>query len=225
MELLSQVLADTLGVLETYGLPALVVLMALENLNVPLPSEPLLLYGGYLVWAGEATFPAVVAACLAGTLAGATGSYLIGSRGRWVLDRFGVWVGATPHRIEAADRWFARYGPMAVLYGRVVPLVRTFVSVAAGVARLPFGRFLAYTAIGSTAWICLLVGIGYALGDAWERAEEYLGPAKYVLLAGFLGVVVAAVVVARLRRRDVAELQMPEAPAPGSEVIDLDDMR
>ena len=80
-----------------------------------------------------------------------------------------------------------RHGDKAVLYGRVVPLVRTFVSVAAGLARMPMGRFLALTAIGAGAWIALLTTGGYLLGDNWERAEGWVDPLKYVAVAAILG--------------------------------------
>jgi membrane protein DedA with SNARE-associated domain len=174
------------GWISSYGLLALFVLTALENLNLPLPSEPVLLFGGYLVSTGELSYIPVVVVALAGTLVGAVGSWLIGHRGRWLVDRHGRWVGATPARIAATDTWMERHGDKAVLYGRVIPLVRTFVSVAAGIARMPLPRFTVLTAIGAGAWILLLTGAGYVLGDRWHDAERWLDPLKYVAVGALL---------------------------------------
>lgn len=193
-------LADLTQGLERWGLLALFVLTALENLNLPLPSEPALLYAGFLAFEGTLNLPLVIVVALAGTLVGAAGSYLIGHRGRWILDRHGRWVGATPARVEASDRWMTRHGDKAVLYGRVIPLVRTFVSVAGGAARMPFLRFLTLTAIGAGAWITLLVGLGYTLEDAWQKAEGWLEPLKFGLL-GALAVGAFVVAVRWWRRR------------------------
>jgi membrane protein DedA with SNARE-associated domain len=206
-------LADVMVWLERWGLLALLVLMALENLNLPLPSEPILLYAGFMVANGDATFIEVVGAAAAGTLLGASGSYLLGHRGRWLLDRHGRWVGATPRRVDAAHAWMERYGDKAVLYGRVVPLVRTFVSVTAGAARMHFGRFLVLTMIGSTVWTLFLVTTGYLLDDAWSSAERWLGPLKFVLLGGFCAVVFALALrwwLRRNRETAAARLDAPE---------------
>ncbi|MBC7459721.1 MAG: DedA family protein [Thermoleophilia bacterium] len=180
--------------ISSYGLWALFALTLLENLNLPLPSEPVLLFGGYLASTGDLNVVAVVVVALAGSLCGAVGSYLIGQRGRWLLDRHGRWVGATPKRVAASDLWMQRHGDKAVLYGRVVPLVRTFVSVAAGLARMPMGRFVALTSIGAGAWIALLTSAGYLLGDNWERAGIWLEPLKYAAVAAIVGGTVVLVV-------------------------------
>jgi len=197
-------LADPTVWMVRWGLLALFALTLLENLNLPLPSEPVLLFAGYQASVGNAHVVAVVLVALAGSLVGALGSYGIGHSGRRLLDRHGRWVGATPKRVEASDRWMQRHGEHAVLYGRVVPLVRTFVSVAAGIARMPLGRFTALTALGAGAWITLLVSVGYVLGDTWHDAERIIGPVTIALL-GALAVGAVTLIVLRRRGRAIPD--------------------
>src|SRR5712691_8328920 len=124
-----------------YGALAVFLLMVLESACIPVPSEAIMLYGGFLVARGQAGLLPIVAAGVAGNLAGSWLAYGAGRwRGRdWVLRlRF---LHVTPRRLEAAERWFARRGAWAVLGGRCLPIVRTFISLPAGVARMPLGRF------------------------------------------------------------------------------------
>jgi membrane protein DedA with SNARE-associated domain len=158
--------------------------MALESANIPIPSEIILPLGGYLAWRGYLAYWEAVAAGLLGSLAGSLASYLIGRwAGRPFLERYGRYLFVRRRELEAADRWFTRYGPLAVLLGRLVPGVRTFISLPAGVARMPLGQFLAYSAAGATPWTAALTWAGMAAGEQWHRAGSQLHVAALALAA------------------------------------------
>jgi len=201
-------LALTLDFLQDYGLLALLVLMAVDNLNVPFVlSEPVLLYGGYLVERGDHNPAAVVACVLTGTMLGVMISYAIGRYGgRTYLERHGRWLGVTDRRLHAADDWFERYGDRAVFLGRMVPVLRTFISLPAGVAEMPARRFAIFSLLGAAAWTAIMGGIGFALarqvddfGSLLTKAAPFVGPLKYGLLG--TAVLVFIVLVVRYRRR------------------------
>jgi len=173
----------------------------------PAFSELVMLYGGALasgaltkslnVFGHETTgfkaFLAVVIAGSLGYLLGAIGGWWIGVHGgRPFLERHGRWFHLGPERVERAERWFDRWGDQAVLFGRVTPVVRSFISIPAGVFRVPLPRYTVLTAIGSTVWCVFFAGIGWALGSSWKgfdhdfRYVEYLIVAAVVIGVGYL---------------------------------------
>jgi membrane protein DedA with SNARE-associated domain len=165
-----------------FGFLAIFVLMTFESACVPVPSEPVMVYGGYLVFTGHMTFPE---AALAGTLGNILGSliaYWIGFRGSpWVaavVERRGL----TALKIRKADGFFHRWGEPSVLIGRMVPVVRTFISLPAGIARMDWRKFLAFTALGSLPWNVGLVWVGLKAGQHWERALAWLHQVDYVVV-------------------------------------------
>jgi len=168
----------------SYGLIAVFVLMLLESACIPVPSEAIMLYGGFLVAQGEQELIPVIAAGVLGNLAGSWLAYWVGyAKGRdWAL-RF-HWLHITEARLAKADRFFARWGTWAVLFSRCIPIVRTFISLPAGVARMPFWRFTILTVIGCIPWVTALTLIGRAAGEDWERLQRQLHYVDYLLVLG-----------------------------------------
>ncbi len=176
------------------GLPAVFVLMALGSACIPIPSEVVMLFAGFAVadpgGSGahhHLTMTGIVLAGLLGTLVGSWVAYAIGRGGRLeLMERHGHlarFVPAHPAQIARADRWFARYGEMTVLFGRVIPLVRAFVSLPAGVAKMPLPRFSALTLIGSIPWVLALALAGHALGGNWTSVRKDFEYVDYAILA------------------------------------------
>ena len=187
------------------GLPAVFVLMAVGSACIPLPSEVVMLFAGFAVadpgGSGahhHLTMPGVVVAGLLGTLVGSWIAYGVGRGGRLeLLERHGHLLHMGPAQIERADRWFQRYGDPTVLFGRMVPLVRAFVSLPAGVARMPLWRFTVLTLIGSLPWVLALALAGDAVGGDWTSVRKGFEYVDYAVLA----LVVAGVAYALVRRR------------------------
>ncbi|HHY94613.1 MAG TPA: DedA family protein [Firmicutes bacterium] len=172
--------------------------MALESANIPIPSEAILPLAGYLVWKGHLTFWEAVLAGLAGGMTGSLASYWLGRlAGRPALERYGRLFFVSGRELAAADRWFARYGPSAVLFGRLVPGIRTFISLPAGVARMPLGQFFLYSLVGSAPWTALLTWAGMVAGEQWTRVESRLHTGTYMVL----GILVLLAVVLYVRHR------------------------
>src|SRR4051794_3672740 len=165
------------------------LLVALENLVPPIPSEIVLSLAGYLAATGEITLALVLFAATAGSVVGALALYWLG-RGlgeerlrRW-LDRIPL---VDPSDLDKADRWFERHERSAVLFGRCAPVVRSLVSVPAGANRMPLGQFVVLTAAGSGVWNALFIGAGYLLGERWRDVERYSHWFDYAVGAFFVG--------------------------------------
>src|SRR4051812_45246163 len=187
-----------------YGLIAVFVLMAIDAV-LPAGGELVMLFAGALAAgaiAGHAG-PSLVAVIAAGTLgyfAGSLAGWAIGRvGGRALIERRGRWLHLGPERFARAERWFDRYGAAFVFFGRLTPLVRSFVSIPAGVLEFPLGRYLALSALASLVW-CLAFGIaGYALGTHWDSVHSAFRYADYAAIVAVLGVVVAALLARRGR--------------------------
>ncbi|OKI68804.1 DedA family protein [Micromonospora sp. CB01531] len=190
------------GVLDSMGALEVALLVALENVVPPIPSEIVLAMAGYLCAEGRFNVVLIVLAATAGSLLGAVLLYWLGAAlGEERLKR---WLDHVPlvdrDDLEKADRWFERYGRWAVLVGRLVLVVRSLVSVPAGANRLPLGEFLLLTALGSGVWNALLVGLGFALGSRWEQVDRYSSWFNYAIFAVF-GIMIASWATKRIRRR------------------------
>jgi len=144
--------------------------MFLESFNIPLPSEAILPFGGYLVTAGGITFwEAVLAGTLGGT-AGSLASYYLGKwGGRPLLERWGRYIGINAAKLAAAHRWFERWGEATVFFTRFMPVIRTYISLPAGIAEMNVFRFTVFTFLGSLPWSILLVYLGVKLGRNWAE--------------------------------------------------------
>jgi membrane protein DedA with SNARE-associated domain len=182
-----------------HGVPAVFFLMVLESACLPVPSEVIMLFAGYLVSIDQMSLTAAVTAGVAGNIVGSWIAWGVGmTGGRVLLERHGRWVHITPGRLDMADRWFERRGERIVLIARCLPIIRTFISLPAGIARMPFWRFTLYTAIGCVPWVLGLTLIGVAVGDQWDEWHKRLEFLDYLVVAGILGGV--AYLVLRRRR-------------------------
>jgi membrane protein DedA with SNARE-associated domain len=196
-----------------YGYLAVFVLMLAESACVPVPSEVIMMFGGALaagaVAGAHPSLAGVFAAGVLGNVAGSYASWAVGKyAGQAAIRRWGRRVGIREHEIDKATAWFERHGPVAVLVGRVIPVIRTFISLPAGFAEMPAGIFGLYTTLGAIPWTAALAILGYALGANWEHvANDFHGPTYAI--AGIL-VIGLVVVVVRRRRAKAA------APAPGA---------
>jgi membrane protein DedA with SNARE-associated domain len=171
------------------GYPAVFVLMALESACIPVPSEAIMLFAGFAVSKGELTLVGIVAAGVLGNLIGSLVGYGIGYYGRTdLLERHKLFH-VSEERLKQAEGWFERYGDATVFFSRMLPIVRTFVSLPAGVAKMPVGRFSLLTTLGSIPWVLALALVGQSVGDNWESWRHNLGYLDYVVAAAILGAV------------------------------------
>ena len=195
------------------------LLVALENLFPPIPSEVILPFAGFVARDGDATFIGMVAAATAGSMAGAWILYAIARaigpvRMHRFIAQYGKWFRLTNEDISRAERWFDRNAVVAVLAGRCVPLIRSLVSLPAGFRRMSFVTFTGYTVIGSLAWNSALIGGGYVLRDNWKRVETAVSYFQYVVILVILAAV-AWYVWSRFissvgRRRAAAKIALAE---------------
>ncbi len=190
------------------GLPGIFLLMAASAACIPIPSEAVMLFAGFAVadpaqsaTSHHMTMIGIVLAGVLGTMAGSWLAYAVGRGGRLeLLERHGAKIPMGPSQIAKADRWFARWGGHAVLFGRVVPVVRAFVSLPAGVAKMPIGRFTVLSLIGATPWVIALALAGNAVGSDWTKIRngfEYVDYAVVALAAMWIVWALAR----RMRRR------------------------
>ncbi len=196
------------GVIETLGYPGLTALVALENVFPPIPSEIILPLAGFLTGQGRFSFVWVLIATTLGSLRGALVLYGIGAaagqrRVRRLVERYGHWALLTPEDLAKAENWFGRFGSIAVFTGRLVPVVRSLVSIPAGYSRMPLGQFLLLTGAGSALWNGVLVSFGWALGENWHSIERYVDWLQYLVLA-VVAFLVVRFVWQRLRARGAA---------------------
>jgi membrane protein DedA with SNARE-associated domain len=189
-------------IIATLGPIGVGVLVALETLLPPIPSELILPLSGYLASRGRMSLTMVMIGATLGSLVGALALYWAGAalghkRLRRLAERTPlVEVGD----LERAEHWFDRHGGVAVLIGRVVPVVRSLVSVPAGVERMPLWRFILYTIIGSGVYNAVLIGLGYMLGSRWQTVEQYSNYLNYAIYAAIL-VAIGMFVLKRVRRQ------------------------
>jgi membrane protein DedA with SNARE-associated domain len=187
------------------GLPAVFVLMIAESACVPIPSEATMLFAGFAVadpGSSSAhhhlTLPGIVAAGVLGNLVGSWIAYGVGRAGRLELvERHGRWLRLKPSHLAWADRWFARYGAPAIFFSRMLPIIRTFISLPAGVAKMPFARFSLLTLAGCVPWVLGLALAGEAVGSKWESVRKGFEYVDYAVLA----LVVIGIAYALVRRR------------------------
>ncbi|MDI3327731.1 MAG: DedA family protein [Alicyclobacillaceae bacterium] len=186
--LLQTVSQWAIDMVEYFGYFGVFLAMTLESACIPLPSEVIMPFAGYMVWRGSFDFAGVVAAGTVGNVVGSLIAYYVGVRGgRTFLERYGRYFLISDRHLRQADEWFAKRGEITVLVGRLLPGVRTFISLPAGIARMDIKRFILYTAVGSLPWAWMLAWAGWKLGQNWESIREYTHP---LLLA--TGIAVAA---------------------------------
>jgi membrane protein DedA with SNARE-associated domain len=188
------------------GLPAVFVLMVAESACIPIPSEATMLFAGFAVADPGAstahhhlTLLGIVVVGVLGNLVGSWIAYGVGRAGRLELvERHGHWLHIKPSHIAWADRWFARYGAPAILVSRILPIIRTFISLPAGVARMPFMRFTTLTLLGCIPWVLGLALVGESVGHNWTKTRKGFEYVDYAIVA--LVVIGLAYAVVRWRR-------------------------
>jgi membrane protein DedA with SNARE-associated domain len=185
-------------VIDAAGLAGIFVLMTLESACVPIPSEATMLFAGFTVSEGEETMLGIVAAGVLGNVVGSWIAYAAGYYGRIELLERSRIVHMNRRYLDWTDRWFERHGDATVFFARLLPIVRTFISLPAGIARMPFWRFTILTFAGCVPWVLMLAVIGREVGDSWEDWRDYLHFLDYAVLAA-IGCGVAYLLIRRRR--------------------------
>jgi membrane protein DedA with SNARE-associated domain len=166
------------------GLPGIFLLMAPESACIPIPSEATMLFAGFNVSKGEYSLFAAVAVGSLANLVGSWVAYAVGYYGRLeLLEKHGRALHIKPSHLQWADRWFAKYGDAAVFFSRMLPIIRTFISLPAGVARMPFWRFSLLTLAGCVPWILMLTLVGRSVGSRWDQWKDHLHYVDYAVVA------------------------------------------
>ncbi len=180
-----------ISVISTMGLPGIVLLMAIESACIPLPSEVIMPFSGYLVFLGKYSLWSVGLAGAFGCVVGSVPAYYLGMYGgRPLIEKYGKYILISRHDLDMADRWFERHGEATVFFARLLPVIRTFIAFPAGVSRMEMKRFILYTFAGSLPWCLGLAYVGMVMGEKWPILREYFH--KFDLLIG--AVIVAAIV-------------------------------
>ena len=190
----------------TYGYAAIFLLMLAESACIPFPSEVTMLVGGWYAADGRLSFFWVVVAGVIGNLVGSWVAYAVGvTLGREVLDKYGKYVLIRSHDIDRAEIWWEKRGEAATFFSRMLPVISTFISLPAGMARMPFGKFTVYTFLGVIPWTVLLTYLGVVVEDNWEQVLNYFDVPT--LIIGSALVVGAAYWYLRRRKQRKAETE------------------
>lgn len=192
--------------MEQFGYIGIFLMMALENIFPPIPSEVILPFGGFMTTYTSLTVPGVIVAATAGSIVGAIVLYGIGrllsvERLERIVDRWGGWLRVKPEDIAKANRTFHRYGVWAVFFGRMIPLVRSLISIPAGMAKMNIGLFVWLSVLGTLIWNAILISVGVALGQSWGKVSDVIGAYADVVYIIIAIVIVVAVVRFWKRRR------------------------
>lgn len=180
-----------INVISAMGYPGIVLLMAIESANIPLPSEIIMPFAGFLVTKGQFNLWWAAFWGAIGCLVGGGLSYWIGMiGGRPLIEKYGKYILISHHDLDQADGWFKKHGDITVLVGRMLPVIRTFISFPAGIARMNFSKFLIYSFIGSFPFCLLLAYVGQKLGNNWNTLRAYFH--KFDLVIGII--IVAGIV-------------------------------
>ncbi len=187
-EIIDQIIAWAEAIITSLGYPGIMLIMFLETVFPPIPSEFVMPFAGFLAARGSFHLVGVI---IAGTLGAAAGATVLYAVAAWAEDhvvvglirRYGKWLTVSEEDLNRSLQLFDKYGAAAVFFGRLVPGVRSLISLPAGMSKMKMARFLAFTAFGSAIWNLLLAGAGYLLGDNWEQVEVWLSSVERVLYA------------------------------------------
>jgi len=192
------------GTISALGYPGIVLLMGIESACIPLPSEIIMPFSGYLVYTGQFNLWSVGVAGAVGCVLGSLVAYWVGMYGgRPVIEKYGRYVLISMHDLDLADKWFAKRGELIVFASRLLPVIRTFIAFPAGVARMNLTRFIIYTFLGSLPWCLGLAYIGQKLGEEWDKNEALkTWFHRFDFVIGIVGLLVAAWWISRHIRQD-----------------------
>ena len=173
--------------INSLGYLGIFLLMLLESVFPPIPSELIIPFAGYSAATGALNLWLVLLAATAGSVVGMLPWYIAGrlfglNRVRYLADRYGRWLTLNAEEIDTATAWFHRYGPAIVFVGRLIPLIRTLISVPAGLAKMPLWQFLLFSTLGALLWNTILVGAGYLLAEHYDAVEVFLDPGTTIVL-------------------------------------------
>jgi len=181
--ILSVVANWIISVISTLGYGGVVLLMAIESANIPLPSEVIMPFSGFLVAQGHLNLWLVGLAGAIGCVVGSVVSYWIGAwGGRPLVEKYGKYILISHHDLDLADSWFKKRGEITVFVGRLLPVVRTFISFPAGISRMNFTKFVIYSFLGSLPWTLALAYGGKILGENWENLRKYFHGLDWIIL-------------------------------------------
>ncbi|GAB4540583.1 MAG: DedA family protein [Pleurocapsa sp.] len=184
-------LESIIDTISSLGYVGIALLMALENLLPPIPSEVIMPLAGFAVTQGKLDFLYTVIAGTIGSVLGATPWYFLGKywglqRTKKIADRYGKWLTVSGEEVEKASHWFKQRGYIATALGRLVPGIRTYISIPAGISKMSFIPFMIYSTAGSIVWVTLLTYAGYILGENYEQVGNYIKPISTVILVGII---------------------------------------
>jgi membrane protein DedA with SNARE-associated domain len=204
------------GTYDLISWPGVAFLMAVESACIPLPSEIIMPLAGWMLVKDHGLgFPWLVVAAFvgaAGNLAGSLLAYYVGYKGgRPLVNRYGRFVLMSQHDLDVAEKWFTKYGTWAIFFSRVLPVLRTFISLPAGIARMNVWRFSAFTFAGSLPWSLGLAWAGYVLGEHWERIRNWMRPADWPILIIVVALIGWYMYLHIKRYRQQPQLTKPEA--------------
>ncbi len=204
------------------GYPGIVALMAIESSVIPIPAELVMPPAGYLAATGRMNAGVALACGILGSLIGSYVNYWIAARvGRWVFVRYGRWVLISEKSLDRSERFFVDHGPIAVFTARLLPVARHLISIPAGIARMPLGRFFVYTGTGAGIWWATLIGIGWVIGKE-GKALSHAQVAAYtnhalVIVIPAMALLLAGYVFWHRRRRAAERAARSEAREPAGE--------
>lgn len=203
MEQFSQLVLDFIS---SWGYFAVAILMAAENACIPIPSELILGFAGFLVYLGTMSFGGALAAGMIGGILGSLFAYAVGHRGgRSFVDKYGHYFFIKKSHVDVAQDWFDRYGLKAVFFSRMLPVVRTFISLPAGFAHVDLKKFVVYTIAGSLPWTALILYLGLFFGENWKKLLDYGHEASIAFIV--ICLIAGVVLYVRHRRRKERKLR------------------
>ncbi len=207
----------TTGAISAMGYGGVVLLMAIESACIPLPSEIIMPFAGYLVYQGRFTLHGAALAGALGCIVGSIPAYYLGQYGgRPLIERYGQYVLLSHRELDFADRLFQRHGHWVVLAARLLPIIRTFIAFPAGVSRMPMGKFIVYTFVGSYPWCLALAWAGAKLGAEWHTDPRLKALYHRFELVIVVALVVAVVAFAWMKVREARRYRAERRAQPGA---------
>jgi membrane protein DedA with SNARE-associated domain len=200
------------GFIGSLGYFGVFVLMTIESVGIPIPSEVIMTYGGFIATPGG--IPHVILVAAIGSLGTGLGSAIGYAMGRWggkpFIDKYGKYFGVTPQKMLWAERWFCKYGEAACIYTRLLPVVRAIVNVPAGLLNMNFVKFIAYSMAGAFPWCLVLASIGYILGENWEPIMGASHLLTYAVVAIVVIIIIVAIAIYALAKAGIIPRQTLE---------------
>ena len=182
-KILGTIGAFIIATISALGYGGIIILMAIESANIPLPSEIIMPFSGFLVAQGQFNLWLVGLSGAIGCVIGSILSYWLGMwGGRPLIEKYGKYILISHHDLDLADSWFKKRGEMTVFIGRLLPIIRTFISFPAGIAKMQFWRFVIYSFLGSLPWCLALAYVGQKMGENWENLRTYFHDFDYLIL-------------------------------------------